>query len=230
MDVGSVQPSEQCPPCNSEMSVHGLTPSLNSLSFSLGMLSMWVPNLSLSTSFKCSSDWPVFEACPSELLTCSLCTVCFCQCVLAPTFPHMPSHVSCGLWITCTYEAVHLMGATDGWAHEGVTLPLLDVLYLWHGAKECINQCVPFFTHSSFSQIHHQHHSQVGSHTLMHLIGIVLNIIHLGAGCHGSRCVSCLGLSTSTSTFMGTCGFIHGKTCTNRSPVCRYLALTAICK
>ena len=34
-----------------------------------------------------------------------------------------------------------------------------------------------------------------------------------------------LGLSTSTSTFMGTCGFIRGKTCTNRSPVCRYLAL-----
>ena len=29
----------------------------------------------------------------------------------------------------------------------------------------------------------------------------------------------------STSTFMGTCGFIHGKTCTNRSPVCRYPAL-----
>ena len=32
-------------------------------------------------------------------------------------------------------------------------------------------------------------------------------------------------LSTSTSTFTGTCGFIHGKTCTNRSPVCRYPAL-----
>ena len=34
-----------------------------------------------------------------------------------------------------------------------------------------------------------------------------------------------VGLSTSTSTFMGTCGFICGKTCTNRSPVCRYLVL-----
>ena len=34
-----------------------------------------------------------------------------------------------------------------------------------------------------------------------------------------------LGLSTSTSTCTGTCGFIHGKTCTYRSHVCRYLAL-----
>ena len=34
-----------------------------------------------------------------------------------------------------------------------------------------------------------------------------------------------VGLSTSTSTFTGTCGFICGKTCTNRSPVCRYPAL-----
>ena len=39
------------------------------------------------------------------------------------------------------------------------------------------------------------------------------------------RCHRHLGLSTSTSTFTGTCGFIHGKTCTNRSPVCRYPAL-----
>ena len=34
-----------------------------------------------------------------------------------------------------------------------------------------------------------------------------------------------VGLSTSTSTCMGTCGFICGKTCTYRSPVCRYLPL-----
>ena len=34
-----------------------------------------------------------------------------------------------------------------------------------------------------------------------------------------------IGLSMSTSTFTGTCGLICGKTCTNRSPVCRYLAL-----
>ena len=34
-----------------------------------------------------------------------------------------------------------------------------------------------------------------------------------------------IGLSTSTSTCTGTCGFICGKTCTYRSPVCRYPVL-----
>ena len=34
-----------------------------------------------------------------------------------------------------------------------------------------------------------------------------------------------VGLSMSKSTCTGTCGFIRGKTCTYRSPVCSYLAL-----
>src|SRR6266481_8774771 len=34
-----------------------------------------------------------------------------------------------------------------------------------------------------------------------------------------------LGLSTSPGTFTGTCGFIHGNTCSYGSPVRRYLVL-----
>ena len=58
---------------------------------------------------------------------------------------------------------------------------------------------------------------------LGHIAGVTLdracNLLEPYAG----RCV--LGLSTSTSTFTGTCGFIYGKTCTYKSPVCRYPAL-----
>ena len=117
--VGSLRPSEQSLPCTNEMSTCGLTPYPNSLNFSLGMLSMWVPNLSFSTSFKGCRDWPIFKARSFKLHTGFigiLYTISSWQRFLSQAFLYMLTHVSCGLRITHTDVSAHLMPATNGWA------------------------------------------------------------------------------------------------------------------
>ncbi len=113
MGVGSLRPSKQFPPCNNEMSVHGLTPSLNLLSFSLGMLSMWVPNFSFSTLGQwltclwCPPLWAAHVP-PQHSLHHTLLTMC-------PP-PNISSHAfTCFLW-----TANHL--------------------YTWSGAPHACNQ------------------------------------------------------------------------------------------
>ena len=54
---------------------------------------------------------------------------------------------------------------------------------------------------------------------------ICMEIEHVSRSGAQRTCYCELGLSTSTSTYVSTCGFIRGKTCINGSPVRRYPAL-----